>query len=194
MSVFTVDMSNSRQGLLDVDVNGKPVAKSIQRTMMVTGPNRIQRQLKDGDVFTGCNYWKQFAYPQVPLDQAFIVVTTDDGSIWSNDPMENTVIASWYPGTNGILTGGTAFGGTNMTLDLSATPAKFMQIQNNGGSGVGCKVRINGSATFNLEGNMSQIFNPGDIVITKVELDNSLSGAGSALIQVIYSYESNATS
>ena len=59
MSVFRVRLTNNRQGLLDVYDN--------QRTAYIMGPNRINRVLKDGEVFTDCNYWKRFAHPPLPL-------------------------------------------------------------------------------------------------------------------------------
>jgi hypothetical protein len=47
MSVFKVKLNNSRQGLLDVYEN--------QRSAYIMGPNRVNRKLKDGEVFTDCN-------------------------------------------------------------------------------------------------------------------------------------------
>ena len=105
MSVFQVSLNNIKQGQLDLnpttDPNaagtaqtygkvGTPFATSLQRQIWVAGPNRRYRLLKDGVQFTDCNYWKQFAYPACPLDKAFITVVVDDGSIYSNDPAENT--------------------------------------------------------------------------------------------------------
>ena len=54
MSVFRVRLTNSRQGRLDVYDN--------QRSAYITGPNRINRKLKDGEIFTDCNYWKRFEH------------------------------------------------------------------------------------------------------------------------------------
>jgi len=197
MSTFRVDLSQtgSAMGALDVDpTTGLPATQSVQRTIMVTGPNRIQRQLKDGDTFTDNNYWKQFAYPQCSLDQAFIVVTSDDGSVYSTVPSENTVVATWLPGTAGVLVATKTYTDTDYSLDLSSTPAKFVQIQNTDGSHP-CKVKINGTAIFTLEANSSQIFNPGDLVVTSIAFDNSVSGASNVnFVQVIYSYQSVATS
>ena len=62
---------------------------SIQRTMFVAGPNRIYRELFDGQVFTDCNYWKAFDIAVHP-DTGFIEVLFDDGSVFSDIPSENT--------------------------------------------------------------------------------------------------------
>ena len=82
MSVFRVRLSNSRQGLLDVYDN--------QRSAYIMGPNRVNRKLKDGETFVDSNYWKRFAYPQVPLEEAFIEVVEDDGTVYSDKVQDNT--------------------------------------------------------------------------------------------------------
>lgn len=183
MSVFRVKLSNPKQGLLDKDpTTGLPFATSLQRTIFVTGPKKIQRRLADGETFTDCNYWKRFAYPQVALEDAFIEVVTDDGSVYSDDNSENTFPVVWKPGVAGAVAAGTASTGTNMSLDIVATyggPAMFVQLKNTDGSHA-IKVKLNGSssAIITLEANSTQIFNSGDLVINKLEFDNSFSGAG----------------
>jgi hypothetical protein len=196
MSVFRVKLSNPKQGLLDKNpVTGLPFATSLQRTIFVTGPKKIQRRLADGETFTDCNYWKRFAYPQVALEDAFIEVVTDDGSVYSDDNSENTYPVVWKPGVAGTIAGGTASTGTNMSLDIVATyggPAMFVQLKNTDGSHA-IKVKLNGSssAVITLEANSTQIFNSGDLVINKLEFDNSFSGAGTvATIEVLMSVKS----
>ena len=119
MSVFRVKLQNVKQGLMDLDpsthplamgsgnqpatygMNGEPMgqewpnseAQSRQRQMFVAGPGRTYRLLKDGDTFTDNNYWKRFAFPQVGREFAFIEVVTDDGSVYSDVPEENTFAA-----------------------------------------------------------------------------------------------------
>lgn len=185
MSTFTVNLSNANQGRLDIDpTTGVPFTTSKQRTIMVTGPNRIQRQLKDGDTFTDNNYWKRFAYPQVPLDQAFIEVTSDDGSVYSDIATENTFPVVWKPGVNGTLTNGLTYTDDNMALDIVSTyggPATFVQISNNDTTDAdAAKVRLNGLATaiMSVPAGSVQIFNAGDLQVTKIEFDNSTSGTG----------------
>lgn len=57
MSVFRVKLNNNAQGLLDT-VSGSQQSTSIQRTVYVMGPKKINRKLKDGDTCTDSNYWK----------------------------------------------------------------------------------------------------------------------------------------
>jgi hypothetical protein len=82
MSLFRVRLSNIDQGELDRDPFQHQMPTSIQRSIFVTGPNRVYHQLMDGSVFfEETNYWKQFAYPQVAFDQSFIDVLGDDSQV-----------------------------------------------------------------------------------------------------------------
>jgi hypothetical protein len=196
MSVFRVKLNNAINGSMDVNsLTGVQNTTSIQRTMDVVGPNLIQRHLVDGQTFTDCNYWKQFAYPQVTLADAFIEVVTDDGSVWSKDSDDNVYPVVWLPGTAGVIGAGAGPSGTNMALDIISTyggPAKFVQIKNNDGSH-SVKVRLNGStsAVFTLDTSSTQIFNDGDIVVSKIEFDNSASGTSAVnSVEVILSVKS----
>jgi len=196
MSVFTVSLNNAHQGQLDidprtqainpsaVDTRGTQMATSIQRTIYVAGPNRTYRKLFDGQVFTDCNYWKRFAYPQVPLDQAFITVTTDDGSVYSDTATENT-----YPLVQTFtLAGGSTYATAGNSIDFVGTygsNASFVQMTNEDSTSV--KVRINGNANaiFDLAGVTTQVFNTGDLTISKLEFQNNASGATTVNVQLI---------
>ena len=202
MSVFRVKLQNSGQRLLDIDpTTGLPFATSKQRTVMVTGPNRIYRKLADGETFTDCNYWKQFAYPQCSLEDAFIEVVTDDGSVWSSVASENTYPVVWLPGgtEDGVIAAGDDDSDTNMSLDIVGTyggPAVFVQIQNTDSSN-SVQVILNGSAdaTFTLGAESTQIFNQGDLVVTSIAFDNSASGAAEVdMVEVILSVKSTVNS
>lgn len=200
MSVFRVKLQNTAQGRLDIDpTTGLPFTVSKQRTIQVTGPKKIMRKLYDGETFTDCNYWKQFAYPQTSLEMAFIEVVTDDGSVYSDVEGENTYPVVWLPGDEGTIANGDDYEDTNMSLDIVDTygaPATFVQLQNTDSSN-GVKVRLNGStsAVFTLGANSTQVFNPGDLVITKIEFDNSFSGAAEvATVEVLLSIKSVPTS
>lgn len=185
MSVFRVSLNNTNQGRLDIDPStGVPFTTSVQRSVYVMGPHKTNRLLKDGDTFTDSNYWKRFAYPQVSLDQAIVTVVTDDGSVFSDVETENTYPVTWLPGAaeTGVITGGEAYDDTNMSLDILSTyggPATFVQLQNVDSSH-DITVRLNGStdAVFTLRRSTTQVFNEGDLSITKIEFDNSASGAG----------------
>ena len=200
MSVFRVKLQHPQQGLLDVNpLTGKSVATSIQRTISVAGPNGITRVLKDGQTFTDSNYWKQFAYPQLPLDQAFIEVVTDDGSVFSYVESENVYPVVWKPGTAGVIGAGDAPTDTNMTLDIVDTygsPAMFVQIKNEDSSNP-IKVKLNGStnAVLTVAASTHQIFNYNDLVVTKLEFDNSASGTSEVdYVEVILSVKSKSNS
>lgn len=179
MSVFKVNLQNYKQGDLDIDpTTGQPFAVSKQRQVYVMGPKKTNRLMKDGDQFTDSNYWKQFAYPQRTLQEAFIEVVTDDGSVYSDAADENTFAVG------GTFTLATAFNGTNK-IDFVTTygaPAKFLQVTNND-SAIAITGELNGdtNVTFTLPAGQSQIFNSGDLAITMVRL-KSASGTPTASI------------
>lgn len=161
MSVFRVRLTNSRQGLLDIYDN--------QRTAYIMGPNRINRRLKDGDVFTDCNYWKRFSYPNVPLEEAFIEVVEDDGTIYSDQIRDNT-----YPKVyNLVAAPGSSFGDNRADIaGDSGSFALFAQISNQGAESV--SVRLNGldTAVIDLPSGATQTFAVGDLTIGLIEVEN----------------------
>ncbi|MHA2043246.1 MAG: hypothetical protein ACW99G_00545 [Candidatus Thorarchaeota archaeon] len=200
MSVFKVALNNVDQGLLDLDPStasagavtgqglGSQMQPSIQRGVYIMGPNLVNRLLIDGETFTDCNYWKKFAYPQVPLNEAFVSVIDDDGSIYSDVASENT-----YPKVyDRTIAGGDTFGDNEIDIvgDTGGF-ASFAQITNNG-SGPDIKVRLNGltDAAFDLAAGDTQVFNSGDLSISLIEFDNTASGASDADVQVILSIRS----
>jgi len=169
MSVFQVNLNNQYQGYLDIDPQtgiefevdyNNP---SIQRKMYVAGPNGESLEFSDGQIFTDCNYWKRFAYPQVPLTQAFITVISDDGSIWSNNPAENN-----YP----VVYSDTLAAAGSYSIDFSNNGgfASVCQISNTGGGDL--SVELNGlpSATISVAAGSTQIFNYGDLSLTALNL------------------------
>lgn len=171
MSVFKVDLNNKYQGYLDINpvtglefdaVSGTP---SIQRTMYVAGPHGGVHKLADGATFTDCNYWKRFAYPQMPENQAFITVLTDDGSPWTNNPSDNTTPAVYA---------GTISSGTTTTVDFTSSGAggfaQFAQISNLGSGSLLVALNAQISASFPLAGGSTQIFNAGDLNLGAVAL------------------------
>lgn len=184
MSVFQVQLQNIQQGLLDLNpathplavgttatygVLGSPFTTSLQRQIWVAGPNRRYRLLKDGDTFTDCNYWKQFAYPQTPLDRAFIKVVTDDGSVYSDVPEENV----FTKGATATLT--TAYSGT--VIDFVTTyggPARFLSVQNLDAS-IAIFGELNGdtNVTFRVGAGETMMFNQGDMTITMLRLKSA---------------------
>lgn len=183
MSVFRVNLNNRVQGVLDKDpTTGEQFETSKQRTLYVMGPQRINRLLQDGDTFTDSNYWKRFAYPQTSLENAFIEVVSDDGSVWSDVISENT-----YPKVYDVTaTGGSTYE-DNVVDILGDTGgfAIFTQITNQGEGDV--KIKLNGTAIFDLTDGSTQVFNAGDLAINLIEVDNSVSGAGDVDLQILLS-------
>ena len=202
MSVFKVKLNNVRQGLLDRDPAtmqvagrglGEQINPSLQRQVYVMGPNLINRLLSDGEVFTDCNYWKRFAYPNVPLEEAFIEVVTDDGSVYSDMSGESTFPRVW----DVTAVGGTTFATEDNIVDIageSGGHAVFVQItnKNTAGSGEDVKIRLNGltNATLDLAAGDTQIFNAGDLSVSHIAIDNSASGAGDVDVQIVASVRS----
>ena len=207
MSVFRVKLQNTQQGQLDLNPAtassilvgnlggnylGAAMNPSLQRTIFVAGPHNIYRELFDGQTFTDCNYWKRFAFPQVPLSQAFIEVVTDDGSIWSDFSEENN-----FP-----LTFGGASAYNVLTTDVFTTNvidilgtygsfATFVQITNLGtvSPGQDIKVQMNGSANavMSLAAGDTQVFNAGDLAVSALAFQG---GTSNTTIQVVLSVKS----
>lgn len=182
MSVFKVKLQNSRQGLLDVYDN--------QRTAYIMGPNKVNRILKDGQTFVDSNYWKRFAYPQVSLEEAFIEVIEDDGTIYSDAVQENV-----YPRVYNLLAApGSSFEANKADIASDTRSfALFAQIVNWGGEAV--KVRLNGldTAVIDLPGGATQTFDVGDLTIGKIEVANP-EGEESVKVQIVVSVRATSTS
>lgn len=191
MSVFRVKLNNASQGLLDLDENGVQKTTSIQRTIYVTGPNRINRKLADGEEFTDCNYWKRFTAEEMGAENAFIVVVTDDGSVYSDNSSENTYPYVWTVAADN----GTTYDDNQIDIvGDTGSSTMFCQITNlNSTEGDDVRIRLNGSATaiFDLKAGQSQIFNVGELSLTLIEIDNSASGVGTVDVQVIASISSS---
>jgi len=183
MSTFQVKLVQGDQSNLDSAVTG---GFSKQRSMYVAGPNRIPRELKDGDTFTDCNYWKRFAVPQVAASQAFITVLSDDGSIFVDGSSET------FPRVyNKVVALASTFTTAGNKIDLLADTGSFAVYTQITVSGDDVKVRLNGSASavFDVTTTTGQVFNPGDFEITTLEFDNT-AGAGAATVQVLFGIRS----
>lgn len=161
MSVFVVQLTNVAQGLLDT--NGQSTGVSIQRGVWIMGPNKVNRLLLDGATFTDSNYWKRYAYPQVPQDQAIVSVVTDDGSVWADNPPN----ARTFP-VSSSFTCTSAYSATN-TIDYLGTYGSYASYVQISASGAAATCRINGSVEITISTTASQIFNPGDLDISKLE-------------------------
>lgn len=201
MSVFKVKLNQGVQGDLDVNpATGAEFTTSVQRTMYVAGPNGKIREIVDGTTFTDCNYWKQFAVPAVSVNDAFIEVLTDDGSVYSSIASENT-----YPVVaNVTLNSGKTLTSSGSVLDIAGSTgnfASFMQLTNAGAvaSGNNAIVQLNGSsgAIFVLEAGSTQVFNGGDVSISRVAVAPQFPASGAVgdfNIEALYSVVSQCNS
>ena len=168
-------------GQLDINAyTGLQNIPSKQRTIYVMGPDRINRELHDGDTFTDCNYWKKFD---------FIQVITDDGSVWNDSTHSSSNIVA-----SATLTGtaGTTYTDTGNRFDINktyGTYAVYTRLENLGASG-SVTIRLNYSsayagATFTLDAGHTMHFDVGDLSITKIEVSNNDSGAVTSPVQVL---------
>jgi len=177
MSVFKVKLNNGVQGKLD-----NTGSTSLQRTVYVMGPNKVNRILKDGDTFTDSNYWKKFAYPQVSYENAIVEVVSDDGSVYSDIPEENVYPKVYSITATGGSTYTTAGNKANILADTGSY-AVFTQISNGGNRTI--NVKLNGLAVFPLASGATQVFDKGELNISTVEIANSASGATDAVVTII---------
>jgi hypothetical protein len=194
MSVFRVKLNNASQGLLDKDVNGNQITTSIQRTVYIMGPNKRNRLLKDGDTFTDCNYWKKFTAAIMGAEHAFIEVVTDDGSVYLEDGSPNGYPRVWNISADG---GSTYEDNVADIIGDTGSYTVFCQITNMSSTdGDDVLVRLNGltTAVFDLKAGQTQSFNPGELAVTLVEIDNSVSGASDVDVQVFASIASTSNS
>jgi hypothetical protein len=180
MSVFQVTLNNINEGQMDLQYNatyphGTPMTTSLQRTIYINGPHRVNRELKDGMTFTDCNYYKQFCLYDPVLnpqgctqDKVILTCISDDGSIW--DEVDNT---------SGAAPLAFAATGTSYSLNVLSTYgayATFCQISNfNGTTGQGANealvVTLNGgAAVFSIPAGSDQLFDKGDLLIGSISL------------------------
>lgn len=184
MSVFRVALNNVDQGRLDINpLTTAQASPSIQRGVYVMGPNRINRLLIDGETFTDCNYWMQFAYPQTTRELAFVEVVTDDGSIWADGASSNIVDSATLTGAAGSSYG-TAGNEWDIEGDYPGSYAVYTRIINTAASGT-VNIRLNDVATFSLDGGSEMVFDIGDLSVQKVAVANNGSGAVASPIEVI---------
>jgi len=106
------------------------------------------------------------------LEFAFIEVVTDDNSVYSDIPEENTYAVG------GTLTLASTYTTPN-TIDFVATyggPARMLMVQNLDGT-IHITGELNGdtNVTFTLSENETQIFNSGDLAITKLRVKSASS-------------------
>lgn len=173
MSKFKVKLHNEKQGTLDV---------GNQRTVYIMGPDQRNRILKDGEIFTDSNYWKRFAYPQVSLEDAFIEILEDDGSIFIDNKKE-----AIFPKVYDITAEAESDFSDNKAEIHKDTNgyALFAQITNKSSEAV--KFRLNGlnSAIIDLPAASTQVFNSGDLIINLIEIKNE--SAESVDVQIVVS-------
>lgn len=182
MSTFRVKLSNSKQGLLDKYHN--------QRSAYIMGPNKVNRKLNDGEIFKDCNYWKRFAHPQVSLEEAFIEVLEDDGTVYSESSGES--FYNTYPRVFDILAKkGSGFKENIADIyEENKSYATFAQITNKSEIDK-IKIRLNklDSAIIEIPPQNTQVFNVGEVTIGSIEIDNQ-NGEDDVEVQIIVSIKS----
>jgi len=152
---------------------------SIQRSFYAMGPNKTSRKLADGATFVDVNYWKRFAFPTLPVDQAFIVVISDDGSPWYEDSINNSFDKIYTPtindNTQGENPSGSHYSSSNF-IDV---------IGDNGSPAISAMFYLTGSGTyptFYFNGltpgvviplNTSLFLDVGEFPITNIAIDNT---------------------
>jgi hypothetical protein len=187
MSTFKVKLHQGDQGSLDTHATNNSNV-SIQRTVYVMGPHKTNRKLVDGTTFTDSNYWKRFAYPQVTREQAFIEVVTDDGSVYVDGQPEVGINGVQPVVYNFTLAAGSTYAVNTAASKLAdvatdySSHAIYTQITTSTNN---CKCKINGSAVIDLNTTSVQVFNPGDLDITKLEFQND--SGGNSVVQILMS-------
>jgi hypothetical protein len=184
MSTFKVKLTQGDQGNLDTNLVS---SNSIQRSVYVMGPHKTNRLLKDGTTFTDSNYWKRFAYPQVSKEQAIVEVVSDDGSVYVDGPGGEPDFTATYPKvyqitlpTTTTFAVNTAAGRLADILTDTGSHAVYCQIAATTNA---CKVQINSTAIIDVTTSTVQVFNPGDLDITKLEFQND--SGGNSIVQVL---------
>jgi hypothetical protein len=198
MSVFKVSLNNAAQGLLDRDpTTGGQSTVSKQRTVFIQGPGNIHRTLFDGDTFSDCNYYKKFCYPQVSLADAILTILSDDGSIFIEGPTaaadgSNTTLRVYnlVPVQDSVAddvpdTTATGYADGNVADIYGDTGSYAVYTQITNGGSVDLLVRINGSdsSVFTLAAGDTQVYNHGDLLISKIEFGNA-SGSTDGEVQI----------
>jgi hypothetical protein len=164
MSVFRVKLTNSIQGKL---------SGASQRSAYIMGPTRRIRELRDGEQFTDCNYWKRFAYPQTSLENAFIEVIQDDGTQYIDSdpraPQPNN-----FPKVYDITAEANSDYEDNIADIYGDTggSAVFAQITNKSEDLVKIKLNNLSDAVIDLPGSSTQSFQAGDVSIGVVQVKN----------------------
>jgi hypothetical protein len=188
MSLFRVHLNTVTDGLMDTNpkthLQNKP---SYQRTIYIMGPNRINRELHDGDEFVDCNYWQKFDYGQ---PGGFIETVTNDGSVWNDYTKTSSNIP--YSKTFTVASNATTYLAANTANILSDTGSVsvYTRIINDADALTGSVIiGLNGTvgspvATFTLAGGTSMIFEVGDLSLSLIQVKNIASGGVSSTIEI----------
>lgn len=189
MSTFKVKLTQGNQG--NLDTNGVSTGTSIQRSVYVMGPHKTNRLLKDGDTFTDSNYWKRYAYPQVSRENAIVSVVTDDGSVYVDGVNGNPGVALQAVVYNLSVLNGTTYTDAANIADILTDYGSYAVYAQITTSSYNVKMRINGTAVIDVITTTVQVFNPGDLNITKLEFANSNGGTATVEIMLSVAVASN---
>lgn len=91
---------------------------------------------------------------------------------------------------NTTVTAGTTYAANTIDI-ISLTggkPAAYTQMTNSSGDEVNVKLNGRADAIFVLAASSTQIFNAGDLLLDKIQFDNSESGAVTSVVTTIIGY------
>ena len=136
--------------------------------------------LKPDEQFSGSSFFKRF------VDPMMLKLITDDGSVWP----ESWPIAPGSEGAGAVsrsqeitVAAGTTWLDNDTDLDaLIGGPAYYLDIETD----QDIRVRINGDtgSDFLLQSSSIRKFDRGDILISRIQFDNSSSGALTASVSL----------
>jgi len=191
MSKFTVRLNQAGvQGQLDVSMTtGIMNATSNQRTVYIMGPDKQNYLLRDGQSFTGNNYWLRYvstaqggsAQPGQDFLYFAAYAMDYDGGAWSDVSSNMATTTLIQP----------VVAGTPVTIDFLGAYggiAKFLQMAVSGGS-ANISYYINGSSSIAGTLASAVIFEPGDVNWTSVRLSNTAGGSGTISVTLTFSIE-----
>ena len=176
MSTFQVQLKTAAQGKMDLATDDS--GNSLQRQAYVMGPKQINRLMVDGETFTDCNYYKRYCAYHPTLnpqgcdpEAAILLLVTDDGTPYSDVPAEQTF--AWSTAAEGVDAGN----GEMATIkDFAADGSYAVSAIVTNLSDTSVIVKINGLASFTLAAGAQQVFDSGDLVISKIEAQSSADG------------------
>jgi|GEM_PF-5182251 len=200
MSKFTVRLNQTGvQGQMDVSMTtGQINATSNQRTVYIMGPDKQNYLLRDGQSFTGNNYWLRYVSTAqggkaLPGQDFLYFAAYTAGAVYDPGAMDYDG-GAWSDVTDNMATTSlnvAVVAGTPQTVDFLGKYggiAKFLQML---ADGTGVTYKINGSTVSagSVSNSATTIFEPGDINWTSITFTNGNGGSGTVNVKITFSIE-----